>query len=216
MSSLACSGPAVPSLSEADRVEQLPANPGHQAQPSPTEQPPASPDEPALSPEARLDAALRAHGDFGVLGDLSAGLAAVEEDFRVRLTEREGGLSVDLGPHSGEGHDYQFFVSEEGTIENVSSGQIEPIPNEELDCASDQDCVAAQTPNCCCSCTCDGYRPYARAFLEWILRECALESCPAPEHEGECTASECDDCPTDTADHPVEALCRGGRCVLAP
>ena len=217
MASLACSGPAEPGPSEPDRIEQPLANPGQQAQPSPTEQ--------ALSPEARLDEALRAHGDFGSLGDLSDGLRAIEEDFHVRLEEREGRLYVDLGPLGGEGHDYQFFVSEEGTIEDVSSGTVLPSPlmeavaaaepiSAELACEGDQDCVAAETPSCCCSCTCSGFRPYARDFLEWLRDECAREQGPAPEIEGDCVESECVDCPTDTADHPVEALCRDGRCVL--
>ena len=76
-----------------------------------------------------VDRALKAHGDLGVYGDLSAGLEALEKEFTVRIEEGEGVLHVDAGPHSGARHDFAFSVNlATGEIQDVVVGEIAPEP----------------------------------------------------------------------------------------
>jgi hypothetical protein len=76
--------------------------------------------------EARVDAAMRAHGNFGVYGDLRAGLKALGKENTVRLTDVEGGIRVDIVPRVGYGHEYQFVVTPEGKIDNFMAGESAP------------------------------------------------------------------------------------------
>lgn len=180
----------------------------------------------APTSRARLDLALRSHGDFGVDGDLRGGLAWVEERFVVTLTEQDGRVLVDLGPRSAEGHDFSFSVEADGTIAGVAVGQLEPEPDDteeppappemrpdqEVTCQRDSECVAAQSPQCCRCCPCGGARAYSLEFLEWLREQCAREQCPP--QPGECVRGDCPACPPNTADRPADAVCEAGRCVL--
>lgn len=79
------------------------------------------------SREARVDRALRQHGDFGVYGDLRAGLQELRKDFRVTLNEVENGIAVSAVPRSGRGHEFFFVVNTDGTINPPMVGESEPV-----------------------------------------------------------------------------------------
>lgn len=76
--------------------------------------------------EALVDRAMRQHGDFGVYGDVRAGLAAISKDNTVTLTDVEEGIRVDIVPNDGHGHEYQFVVTSAGKIENFMAGESMP------------------------------------------------------------------------------------------
>ncbi len=78
-----------------------------------------------------VDAAIRKGGDFGVYGDMREGLDALEKEFVVTIRESGDYYEVDLGPRSGEGHDFNFRVSKEtGAISDLAVGEIEPEPDD--------------------------------------------------------------------------------------
>lgn len=79
--------------------------------------------------EALVDQAMRTHGDFGVYGDLRAGLVAVSTDCTVELTDVENGIYVSVVPCDGHGHEYQFLVTQNGSIEDpvFGAGREEPV-----------------------------------------------------------------------------------------
>lgn len=80
--------------------------------------------------EVLVDQAMRTHGDFGVYGDLRAGLAAISTDCTVELTDVEQrGIYVSVVPRDGHGHEYQFLVTPNGLIEDpvFGAGREEPV-----------------------------------------------------------------------------------------
>ncbi len=79
--------------------------------------------------EVLVDQAMRTHGDFGVYGDLRAGLVAVATDCTVELTDVENGIYVSVVPRDGHGHEYQFLVTQNGSIEDpvFGAGREEPV-----------------------------------------------------------------------------------------
>ncbi|MDF1563070.1 MAG: hypothetical protein P1V51_08505 [Deltaproteobacteria bacterium] len=85
--------------------------------------------EATMDPRAIVDAALKKNGDLGAYGDLSAGLAALEAEFDVRIEVEGEVLLVDAGPHSGEGHDFSFKVLP-ATLElkDVVIGELDSEP----------------------------------------------------------------------------------------
>jgi hypothetical protein len=76
---------------------------------------------------ALVDAALRTHGDFGVYGDLRAGLAAITKECSVKLSDDAEGIYVDIVPDDHHGHEYQFVVTAQGTIEGLVVGESAPL-----------------------------------------------------------------------------------------
>lgn len=79
--------------------------------------------------EVLVDQAMRTHGDFGVYGDLRAGLVAVSTDCTVELTDVENGIYVSVVPRDGHGHEYQFLVTPNGSIKDpvFGAGREEPM-----------------------------------------------------------------------------------------
>lgn len=76
---------------------------------------------------ALVDQALRTHGDFGVYGDLRAGLRELSRDFKIRLSDVENGIQVIAIPRSGRGHEFHFVVNTDGTINPPMVGESEPV-----------------------------------------------------------------------------------------
>jgi len=76
---------------------------------------------------AHVDLALRAHGNFGVYGDLREGLTAVKQHSTVRLTDVANGMRVDIVPRDGQGHEYQFLVTRAGTIEGFMAAESDTV-----------------------------------------------------------------------------------------
>ncbi|MEM7483531.1 MAG: hypothetical protein AAF481_20420 [Acidobacteriota bacterium] len=62
-------------------------------------------------------------------GDLTAGLAELDKYFEVTIEDSGDHWSVDLWPHSGEGHDYMFGVAKDtGEMVDVVIGHLFPMP----------------------------------------------------------------------------------------
>ena len=83
--------------------------------------------------EALVDQALRAHGDFGVYGDLRAGLKSLRDTSVIQFTDVAHGVRVDIVPRDRHGHEYQFLVTPTGVIEGFMAGEsdaaVGPVPN---------------------------------------------------------------------------------------
>lgn len=80
-----------------------------------------------------IDSSLKKYGDFGVYGDLSAGLGELTQDCSVRIDESTGYYYVSIAPVSGDGgHDFSFKINmKTGEIRDVVVGEIEPEPEDE-------------------------------------------------------------------------------------
>lgn len=78
--------------------------------------------------ELLVDQALKINGNFGVYGDLRAGLKSLRNTCEVTFKDEPGGIRVDIIPRApngkrGEGHEYQFLVTPQGTIEGFSAAE---------------------------------------------------------------------------------------------
>ena len=79
---------------------------------------------------AWLDRALRAHGDFGVYGDVTPGLDWLVENFDVQLRDRGEHYDVSVTPRDGHGHWLHFaIVKASGAIEGAAAGHHVPRPD---------------------------------------------------------------------------------------
>lgn len=62
---------------------------------------------------------------------LTGGLKAWTEDFIITIADEDTFYSVDLGPKSGEGHDFSFRVDKiTQKISNFIVGEVEPEPED--------------------------------------------------------------------------------------
>ncbi|MEM7584756.1 MAG: hypothetical protein AAF560_15300 [Acidobacteriota bacterium] len=78
----------------------------------------------------QVDATLREQGDLGSYGDLRAGLDELGQHFHVTIKDSGARWSVNLWPHSDEGHDYSFgVVKETGEMVDTMIGSIFPPPD---------------------------------------------------------------------------------------
>ena len=75
--------------------------------------------------EILVDQALLINGNFGVYGDLRAGLKVLRNTCEVTFADEPGGIRVDIAPRAsdgkrGEGHEYRFLVTPEGNIDELN------------------------------------------------------------------------------------------------
>lgn len=78
-----------------------------------------------------VDQAVRRHGDFGVYGDLTAGIRTLARDgCTVGIRENRQGYCVHVDPIDGHGHFHCFQVDEDGTVGQPACGHYEPEPEE--------------------------------------------------------------------------------------
>jgi len=81
-----------------------------------------------------VDRAIRRHGDFGVCGDLTAGIRALARDgCTVGVRKNRQGYSVHVDPIDGHGHFHHFQVFEDGTVGQPACGHYEPVPEQSLE-----------------------------------------------------------------------------------
>lgn len=71
---------------------------------------------------AFFDRALREHGDFGVYGNVTAGLEWLLVDFDITIREGETCWEVSLDPRDGQGHCFGFEIEKE--TGDISSPRI--------------------------------------------------------------------------------------------
>lgn len=72
---------------------------------------------------AVIDAAMRKHGDFGVYGNVTAGLVALAATSTIVLDRLPGAYAVQILPPGGHGHELSFRVDlRAGTISNMAAG----------------------------------------------------------------------------------------------
>lgn len=68
--------------------------------------------------------ALRKYGDFGVYGDLSAGLEELSKKYEIVILSRHDHYVVTLVPDSQTGHEFNFKVSMSGEIRDIMVGEM--------------------------------------------------------------------------------------------
>jgi len=74
---------------------------------------------------ARIDAAIRKHGDFGVYGNITGGLTSLLAHSSISMARAPGRYAVSVEPRSGEGHKLSFtVVLATGALEGVAAGHI--------------------------------------------------------------------------------------------
>ena len=80
-----------------------------------------------------VDEAIRRHADFGVYGNLTAGIEALAQaGCTVGVRENEDGYSVNVHPIDGHGHFHHFQVFKNGKVGESACGHMEPMPEELL------------------------------------------------------------------------------------
>jgi len=78
-----------------------------------------------------VDRAIRKHADFGVYGNLTAGIEALAQaGCTVGVKETREGYSVHVDPIDGHGHFHHFEVFKDGTVGDSACGHYEPMPEE--------------------------------------------------------------------------------------
>ena len=78
-----------------------------------------------------VDQAIRRHGDFGVYGNLTAGIEALAQaGCTVGVKENEDGYSVNVLPIDGHGHFHHFQVFKNGKVGESACGHMDPMPEE--------------------------------------------------------------------------------------
>jgi len=78
-----------------------------------------------------VDQAIRRHADFGVYGNLTAGIEALARaGCTVGVRESEHGYSVHVKPTGGHGHFHRFQVFKNGKVGQPACGHMEPMPEE--------------------------------------------------------------------------------------
>lgn len=75
-----------------------------------------------------IDAALRRHGDFGVYGNVTAGLTALLHASALSLGRGPGYYSMVVSPRDGHGHELAFRIdARTGVISGLSAGHLAPV-----------------------------------------------------------------------------------------
>jgi hypothetical protein len=78
-----------------------------------------------------VDQAIRQHADFGVYGNLTAGIEALAQaGCTVGVRENEDGYSVHVNPIDGHGHFHHFQVFKDGRVGESACGHMDPMPEE--------------------------------------------------------------------------------------
>lgn len=81
-----------------------------------------------------IDGALRRHGDFGVYGNVTAGLASLAKTSNLSITRTERGYIVSVGPRDDHGHHLSFTIdAKTGAIDDVAAGHSVPANRVEVE-----------------------------------------------------------------------------------
>jgi hypothetical protein len=78
-----------------------------------------------------VDQAIRQHADFGVYGNLTAGIEALAQaGCTVGVRQNEDGYSVHVNPIDGHGHFHHFQVFSDGRVGESACGHMDPMPED--------------------------------------------------------------------------------------